>query len=207
MAEKVTIKEFEARLKDYPNAGAARKAVGRFGGWSEKLKTQARNMIDKQFGAATAPVKRGPKPKKTAKVPAKAKVATRARKREDAPLMLQDAGLSLTVGRDIPASFQAVRNIQNLAVVANSITGMTEKYPTLKAEGLLLEVVDGFNKAVKILNSELKDVSAVVEASAEAPKKRGRPPTVKVSKSNGEGTMEPLPQVQPHPVASTMAEI
>lgn len=56
MAEKITIRQFAAKLDEYSSGGAARKAVGRFSGWSEDEKTKAHRMIDQRFGAV---VKKG----------------------------------------------------------------------------------------------------------------------------------------------------
>lgn len=72
MADKVTLRQFSEKLREYESGGAARKAVGRFSGWTEEEKARAHRMIDSQFGPgikkemAEPPRRRGRPPKNAA---------------------------------------------------------------------------------------------------------------------------------------------
>lgn len=85
MAEKVTLKQFGEKLKEYSNGSAARKAIGRFNGWDDADKAKARKMIDAHFGVAEVPAKPTAKtaakkaaPAKGTKAPKAAKAAAKA---------------------------------------------------------------------------------------------------------------------------------
>lgn len=74
MADKVTMKQFSEKLGEYENGSAARKAIGRFNGWSDEEKNKARKMIDAKFGPIET-AKAKPVKKAAVKAPAKAPVA------------------------------------------------------------------------------------------------------------------------------------
>jgi hypothetical protein len=191
MAEKVTIKQFSEKLKEYTNGSAARKAVGRFNGWSEEEKAKARKMIDAQFGpvevVVKVPAKRGRPAKVAAKVPArrgrppKAVKATRAPRKaaspkeqmELAPVELpSDMGevlqqIQQQPGKDVVVAaikrHTAERAIQVCAVAAQTVHTIHQDQPSLDLTSAWMRIVDTQNRALDLFSKELDGVEMVEE--------------------------------------------
>jgi hypothetical protein len=187
MADKVTMNEFGAKLKngDYSNAGAARKAVGRFGGWTDKAKAQARNMIDAHFGAepAVKPAKRGPKPKRAIKPVARlVKGKTRGAARGDEVLLPAPTFGPLL---EMPLRLQAQQLLEQVNLASRTIRRLHNIVPTLEISDSLQLMVEFNNNALKVLGQNVKPVELVKVEAAPARKAKG-----KAARGNGEGTLE-----------------
>jgi hypothetical protein len=209
MAEKVTIKQFGEKLGEYKSGSAARKAIGRFNGWSDEEKNKARKMIDAKFGTtelAKPVAKKAAKLKvKLAKVAPKAKVtrsakptrkATASPKGRSAPLAAvpvvahpeSDAEVLSTFGKAPQEGggrrFIAERAVHVCAIIVANTAKVHEVQPSLDILSTLEGIVTVHNRALAIFAKELEGVSLVEEKVT----RRGRPRTVSAevpSKNNG----------------------
>jgi len=207
MAEKVTLKEFGVRLEEYDSAGAARKAVGRFNGWTEEEKQRARKLIDNYFGeppvkakpAAKAGGKRRGRPPMAEKVAA-AVASTKVPGRRGRPPKVKvapvTAGATARAAKIVtPISPKeaaraklpfAIENVlSNLSVVVGNVKSMHDVQPSLKLQPLLTHLVEAHNATMTLITQDLPFELGTTEGAATAPTKRGRgrPPAINSSLS------------------------
>jgi hypothetical protein len=188
MADKVTIRQFGEKLKEYKNGSAARKAVGRFNGWSEEEKNKARRMIDAQFG----PIDDKPAPKKISKKAPKVKAAKAAKapKAEEprqkrayhrrtpvaaAAPVVPDQLMNPLVGTSpLPPSFGvlstgahalhiAERTIIQCAIVVETSVKVHGALPSLDLTATFQGVIDAQNKALRVFTKELDGLELTEE--------------------------------------------
>lgn len=192
MAAKVTMKEFVDRLSEYANAGAARKAIGRFNGWSEEEKNRARALVDKSFGVdakkyakparkqqakrvAKAPVvqaKRRGRPPKSAQV-AKAVVDVPTVSVANDPMM---PGLQVDACEEMPPRFAAERVIQCAGSVIKTLEMVHGIDPNMCLTTQLEHLANNVTNAICLLGKCLPMGIKQDSVPAGQPARRGRPP-------------------------------
>lgn len=189
MADKVTMKEFVDRLTAYDNAGAARKAIGRFNGWTEEEKNRARALVDKHFG--DEPKKYGkPARKVQARRAAKALPAP-AKRRGRPPKSAQAAtltdvssdavsGLGLTSATNeldgAPSRFSAERIIQCAGSAIKTLETVHAIDPNVCLTSHLEQVANNVTNAICLLGRHVPMSISKDSVSVGQPARRGRPP-------------------------------
>lgn len=193
MADKVTLKQFSEKLNEYKNGSAARKAIGRFNGWSEDAKNKARKMIDAKFGTADAkpskPAKAAKAPKAAAKAPA-TRTQRAPRVTKEAAPALPDLGLFRPMDPNelMGKRFIAERAIQTCAVVVSNARSIHADQPSLDLTQTYVKIIEVQNRALGIFSKELDGVEMVSEKLPTARRPRtatATPAKETENKSNG----------------------
>jgi hypothetical protein len=192
MAEKVTLKEFAAKLSEYTSGAGARRAIGRFSGWSEEEKAKARKLVDAKFGAAEPAPKpaKAKAPKKSGKVGRKAAAPKgRVGRPASAPDNFGEAVAELSGSPLLTAvkdemqgkRFMAERAIHACSAVADNAVKIHEVQPSLDLTPTLAKVIELQNRALDMFMEELGGAVQLVEEKV--PVKPARQP--KADKGNG----------------------
>jgi hypothetical protein len=186
MADKVTMKQFSEKLGEYKNGSAARKAIGRFNGWSDEEKAKARKMIDAKFGPvdSVAPKAKAPKAKAPAKAvakkaPAKAAKAAKAQRATRKATSPKGQMVGLVPEPEVDKMFAALappsmahkrfvaeRTIHVCAVAAQTAHTIHGDQPSLDLTAAWTKIIDTQNRALDLFSKELDDVELVEEKVA-----------------------------------------
>jgi hypothetical protein len=190
---KVSMKEFLERLPSYDNTGAARKAIGRFNGWSEEEKNRARALVDKHFGeepkkyarpahkqakraaakAPAAPAKRRGRPPKSARAPELTSVSDNSAITDMAALSVMSSPVELGKA---PVRFSAERIIQCAGSAIKTLEMVHAIDPSVCLTSHLEQVANNVTNAICLLGEHVPMSISKDSVSVRAPVRRGRPP-------------------------------
>jgi hypothetical protein len=152
---KVTVKEFAANLAAYDNGGAARRAVGKFRGWTDEERERAKKLVDAKFGPSET--RRGKITRALAsKSPKKAKerAPTKTTMKSIIEESADDVHMRIIPPTDLDRRLSAEAVIDSCAVAADNLLKIASMVKAADVDAAARAIIDTQNKAVMSLASD-----------------------------------------------------
>lgn len=164
---KVTLEAFATRLSTYKTGAAARKAIGRFNGWSDKEKQHGRALVDAHFGASEY--------SPATCFPPISVVQPQVRREElPAPLLFAGSEEEKRAAQSLERQRAIERTIGYCATAVETLKKANDICPSINLLPYVKELVEAHNSAIRFFAEDLSQyvcapVSDFQEAEAEVP--------------------------------------